>query len=160
MNSVLNNSNNVLFTEPTALLNDLSLATSVNSELSIKNYVQFAPKVRNTTSCRDTTRVMFSYPESPCIVVCDKRDVPVGLIMCDKFYLTICSRSGMDHYYHSPITKLMNRTPDVMDINDSLKQAAAVVAQRPNGMRNDSIIITNNGQYAGVIRTSDIQNLL
>ncbi|MBA9084469.1 putative transcriptional regulator [Fontibacillus solani] len=153
--------NSAAFTEASAMLNVLCLeTTNTNVDSSIQNYIQHAPKVCNTASCRDTIRVMFSYPESPCIVVCDKRDVPVGLVMSDKFYLTMCSRSGMDHYYNAPITKLMNRTPVTLDIHDSLHQITSSVNQRPIGMRNDSIIITSCGQYVGIIRPSDIQHLL
>ncbi|MNC73064.1 hypothetical protein D3C75_1242020 [compost metagenome] len=72
----------------------------------------------------------------------------------------MCSPSGMDHYYNAPITKLMNRTPITIDIHNSLHQITSYLNQRPIGMRNDSIIITSNGQYNGIIRPSDIQHLL
>ncbi|MNN96219.1 hypothetical protein D3C81_2151650 [compost metagenome] len=54
----------------------------------------------------------------------------------------------------------MNRTPITIDIHDSFHQIASYVNQRPIGMRNDSIIITSNGHYVGIIRPADIQHAL
>lgn len=124
---------------------------------SILHLIQDAPTVHTHTSCKNTLRVMFSYPESPSIVVVDKRNHPVGLIVCNRFYLTICSRSGLDHYYHAPISTLMNHKPLIIDIQQSYLSIAQAINKRPPSMRNDSIIITDHdGLYAGVISPSDI----
>lgn len=126
---------------------------------SILHLIQSAPTVYSQTSCKNTLRVMFSYPESPCIVVVDKREHPVGLIVCERFYLTICSRSGLDHYYNAPISTLMNHKPLIMDIQQSSRFVAQAISERPPSMHNDSIIITSHdGLYAGVISPSDIHH--
>ncbi|GGH33179.1 CBS domain-containing protein [Paenibacillus segetis] len=131
---------------------------SNDSKSLIGEGIQSAPSISLSLTCRETIRVMFSYPESPCIVVCDKKNHPVGLIMCERFYLRICSRAGMDSFYNDPISKLMTHNFLSADINDSLTQIKAAAYNRPPGMRNDCIVVTDNGKFVGIVQTSDLNH--
>lgn len=127
-----------------------------NSKPLIKEVLQSAPTISLSQTCRETIRMMFSNPESPCIVVCDKKNQPVGLIMCERFYLRICSHAGMDSFYNDSISKLMTRNFLSVDINDSFTQIKAAAYNRPPGMRNDCIVVTDNGKFEGIVQTSDL----
>ena len=146
----------------TTLLADLPARTkpfyrrSNDSKPIINGIIQSAPTISLSQTCRETIRVMFSYPESPCIVVCDEKEHPVGLIMCDRFYLRICSRVDMDSFYNDSISKMMTHHFLSADINDSFTQITAAVYNRPQGMRNDSVIVTDNGKFVGIIQTSNL----
>jgi hypothetical protein len=81
---------------------------------------------------------------------------PVGLLMCERFFLKATGRMGMDHFYRESITKLMNRKPLITDISASPDNVRAEAMNRPEAMRNDCIIITSNGKLAGVVYPSDL----
>lgn len=126
----------------------------------LSEVLQFAPTIRSSQTCRETIRVMFSYPDSPCIVVCDKNEQPIGLVMCERFYLRICSRIGRDSFYNDPISKLMSHHFLSADINDSFAKIATAANNRPSGMRIDCVILTNNGRFTGIVQASDLNRKL
>ncbi|MEK5025644.1 hypothetical protein [Paenibacillus sp. FSL M7-1046] len=122
----------------------------------LPSVVRSAPAVYASRTCRETLRVMFQHPESKCIVVCNSVNEPVGLLMCERFFLKATGRLGMDHFYRESITKLMNRKPLITDISASPDNVRAEAMNRPEPMRNDCIIITSNGKFAGVVYPSDL----
>ncbi|WP_342437407.1 hypothetical protein NSS79_31290 [Paenibacillus sp. FSL L8-0436] len=122
----------------------------------LPSVVRSAPAVYASRTCRETLRVMFQHPESKCIVVCNSENEPVGLLMCERFFLKATGRLGMDHFYRESITKLMSRKPLIADISASPDNVRAEAMNRPEPMRNDCIIITGNGKFSGVVYPSDL----
>ncbi|MBW4081627.1 CBS domain-containing protein [Paenibacillus sp. S150] len=118
--------------------------------------VRIAPSVPASYTCRETLRVMFQHPEAKCIVVCNTDNEPVGLLMCERFFLKVTGRMGMDHFYRESVTKLMNRKPLIADISAPPESVALKASQRPEMMKNDCIIVTENGTFAGVVYASDL----
>lgn len=130
------------------------MSTVLASELSA--ILRSAPSVSASITCRETMRVMFQHPESKCIVVCNAGNEPVGLLMCERFFLKATGRMGMDHFYRESVTKLMHRKPLITDIAVPVKSVLAEAMNRPEIMKNDCIIITSEGKFAGVVYPSDL----
>ncbi|WP_375104182.1 hypothetical protein ACDZ28_05655 [Paenibacillus sp. RS8] len=129
----------------TVLVNDLS------------NIVRSAPAIFASRTCREALRVMFQHPESKCIVVCNAMNEPLGLLMSERFFLKATGRSGIDMFYKEPAMKLMSKTPLVYDISTPLDVVFATAMNRPDPMKNDCVIITRKGKFAGVVYTSDLK---
>lgn len=125
------------------------MSSVLASELSA--IVRSAPSVPAALTCRETMRVMFQYPESKCIVVCNDVNEPVGLLMCERFFLRATGRLGIDHFYRESVTKLMNRKPLTVDFAAPLESVAL------EAMQDDCIIVTREGKFTGVLYTSDLQ---
>lgn len=52
--------------------------------------------------------------------------------------------------------KLMNKTPLILDISTPLDTVLSLAMNRPDPMKNDCVIITRKGKFAGVAYTSDL----
>lgn len=118
--------------------------------------IRSAPSVPASLTCRETLRVMFQHPESKCIVVCNEGNEPVGLLMCERFFLKATGRLGTDHFYRESITRLMIHNPLIADLSAPAVSVMAEAMNRPEMMRNDCIIITSQGKLAGVVYPSDM----
>ncbi|WP_151733793.1 CBS domain-containing protein [Paenibacillus tengchongensis] len=119
-------------------------------------FLRSAPAVKTSQTCRETLRVMFQHPESKCIVVCSSGNEPVGLLMSERFFLKVTGRTGSDMIYREPASKLMNRQALTLDLSTPAETALAAAMNRHEAMRNDSIIITDQGKYAGVVYPADL----
>ncbi|WP_150270447.1 hypothetical protein [Paenibacillus tepidiphilus] len=119
-------------------------------------FLRSAPAVNASQTCREALRVMFQHPESKCIVVCSGGQEPAGLLMSERFFLKATGRMGSDMIYREPVAKLMNRQTLTLDLTTPLDAARAAANGRPEAMRNDSIIITDQGKYAGVVYPADL----
>lgn len=128
----------------TVLVNDLT------------GIVRSAPAIFASRTCREALRVMFQYPESKCIVVCNAMNEPLGLLMSERFFLKATGRSGVDLFYREPAMKLMNKTPLILDISTPLDTVLSLAMNRPDPMKSDCVIITRKGKFAGVAYTSDL----
>ncbi|MEK4197229.1 CBS domain-containing protein [Paenibacillus odorifer] len=128
----------------TVLVNDLT------------GIVRSAPAIFASRTCREALRVMFQHPESKCIVVCNAMNEPLGLLMSERFFLKATGRSGVDLFYREPAMKLMNKTPLILDISTPLDTVLSLAMNRPDPMKNDCVIITRKGKFAGVAYTSDL----
>ncbi|MNC13655.1 CBS domain protein [compost metagenome] len=130
----------------------MSIITSNN----LKAKLRTAPSVPASHTCRETLRVMFQHPEAKCIVVCNPDNEPAGLLMCEGFFLKVTGRTGLDLLYREPVTSLMNRKPLTAEISTPPEQVLKEAMKRPKAMRNDCIIVTEEGCFAGVLYVSDL----
>ena len=125
-------------------------------EKNLSGWVRNAPYVYSTSTCRDTLRVMFQHPESKCIVVCNAENEPLGLLMSEGFFLIATGRLGVDLFYKEPVMNYMNRKPLIADVTIPLDLLRTEARIRSELDRNDCIILTRNGKYAGVLNASDL----
>ena len=130
------------------------MITASTTDLSA--LIRQAPSILPSMTCREALRVLFQHPESKCIIVRSPDNEPVGLIMCERFFLKATGRMGMDRFYHEPVSQLMNRKPLVAELSTPAESLWAEAMKRPEPMRNDCIIITDNGKITGTIRPADL----
>lgn len=129
---------------------------STVSFTGLSGILRSAPAVSSSLTCRETLRVMFQHPESKCIVVCNAGNEPVGLLMSTRFFLKATGRGGTDHFYRESVTRLMNHAPLIADISASHASVYAKAMNRPDAVKNDCIIITQQGKFSGVVYPSDL----
>lgn len=133
--------------------------TTTIDNIHLSLVIRDTPRVRSTQTCKETISILHQYPESPCIVVCDKSDQPIGLVMCNRFYLQMTGKLGIDSFYMAPIVKLMNRKPMIVDINSSIDSLRSAVARRTEDVHNDCIIVTQQGKLTGIINVLDLNRI-
>lgn len=129
--------------------------TSIPSN-SIANHLQETPRMYAGQTCYEALRMFQSNPEATCVVVCDKANSPVGLVMRDLFFLKFNGPRGIDMLGRQSITKLMKRAPITADINLPLQTLIEACSTRPVGNQHDCAIITLNGKLIGIIKTEDL----
>ncbi|GMK39681.1 hypothetical protein PCCS19_27350 [Paenibacillus sp. CCS19] len=107
------------------------------------------PRLNERWNCKQTTQLLNSYAASPCAVVCDAKDRPIGLIMRDRFFLQITS--GDWHTMNElPITRLMNE-PFIVDAQCTLAQLKEQLIRLPMRPKHRYVVVTSAGQSNGVI---------
>ncbi|WNS42698.1 CBS domain-containing protein [Paenibacillus sp. MMS20-IR301] len=129
---------------------------TITSTAGLSAILRQAPAISPSLTCREALRVQFQHPESKCIVVRSSSNEPVGLIMCERFFLKATGRMGIDQFYNEPVSKLMNRSPLTADISASPESLWAEAMQRPEAMRQDCIIVTDNGRIAGILHPAEL----
>jgi|GEM_PF-1558138 len=134
-------------------------AYALNNEAPLAGMIDFTPHIYDRQSYKEAVDVMRSYPESSCIVVCNRKDAPVGLILNERFFLQLTNRSMMESYYTGPVSRLMNRTPIIAELGTPLSVLHAAIDARPAAMRMDPIIVTENGKLAGIVHMSAFADL-
>ncbi|MGF7047522.1 hypothetical protein J2T13_002027 [Paenibacillus sp. DS2015] len=134
---------------------DWSFGCTSVKRIQLTELVHQSPTVFTSQNCKETLAIVYAYPESECIVVSNHNNMPLGLIHCDKFFLKLTGRFGMDMFYRESVTKLMNRNPLIIDIQCTIETLLDLLALRPYYARNDSIIVTKQGKIAGTVHPSD-----
>lgn len=131
-----------------------------NLEFVIADRLQFAPRVYVKQSCYETLRAFQSNPEAPCIIVCDKKEQPIGLVIRDFFFLKLNGPGGLDTWQRQSVRKLMNKAPIVANIESPLELlgAALDVGYGLAGPGNHYVIITKQSSILGVIEASALVN--
>lgn len=111
------------------------------------------PRLNAKWNCKQTTQLLNSYTASPCAVVCDSKDRPVGLIARDRFFLQITSGDWLT-MSTMPITRLMNE-PVTVDAACTITQLKEQLMRLPMRLKQRFIVVTKEGQYSGVIVLDD-----
>lgn len=122
----------------------------------LADLLQWVPVLSPLQTCREALRIMFQHPESKCMVICNHRNEPLGLLMSEQFYLKATGRHGTDSFYREPVQKMMNSTPLIAEIDSPFLSLLAEAEGRPALFSNDSIILTRKGKYAGVVYPSEL----
>ncbi|MDF2922961.1 MAG: hypothetical protein K0R57_1875 [Paenibacillaceae bacterium] len=125
-------------------------------KLELSEMVRPAPRVFVSQTCKETLNVLLSNPDAKCIVVTDKQEKPLGLVMCDRFFFRLTGPYGIDMLFRESIIKLMSRTPLIATTGASSESLLDQIGQRPAAIRNDSIVWMEQGKFAGVIHVSDL----
>lgn len=126
--------------------------------LTLTDLLHSAPQVTTKQTCEQTLKVMYSYPETESIIVCDKLNRPVGLVMCGRFFFRVNGRAGMDGFYMQRIVKLMTQKPLIVDVHHPVAAVQQLAEQRAEYFRNDSIIVTDQERVVGIVTAAELRN--
>lgn len=122
----------------------------------LSDFVRQAPTVNLTQNCKEVLDTLLTNPEERCIAVVDDKNRPVGLIMCDRFFLRLTGLYNLDMLLREPVSRFMNRSPLYADVTRAPEELLAAAAARPGPMKSDCIVVTDGGSYTGVIHVSDL----
>ncbi|WP_037287576.1 hypothetical protein [Saccharibacillus sacchari] len=105
----------------------------------------------DTATCGETQRLLLEQPQAACIVVCDRKQRPVGLVMSDAFYIQMNAEYEPEHLYELPISRLMNLHPLKVDFATPPGIVRERAESRPSRTRKDAIVVTREGEFFGVV---------
>lgn len=118
-------------------------------------YVQAAPVLNGDSRCGEAARLFGQYPDADCAVVTNAGGIPSGLLMKHRFLLHINGSSGLDRFEWEPVGQLTN-APLVMDKGCTPPELLSRAMRRPLWSRFDSVVVSHNGIYAGVIPSGQL----
>lgn len=125
--------------------------------LTLTDLLRSAPQVTTKQTCEQTLKVMSSHPEAESIVVCDKLNRPVGIVMCARFFFRVNRRAGMDGFHMQRIVKLMTQKPLIVDVHHNVTDVQQLAEQRAEYFRNDSVIVTDQDHLVGIVTAIDLR---
>lgn len=125
----------------------------------LQHYLRTAPTAAAERTCRETITLFKQNPDCECVIVCDERRMPVGLMMRNRFFLKLGHRFSADLYYDKPITKLMDANPLVVDYEDAPQQLIDSALSRHDSVLYDCVVVTRGGLLDGILTVSDLLKL-
>lgn len=83
-----------------------------------------------------------------------------GLVMNIHLNLRLSHQYGFSLLYNKPISKIMDRSPMVIDAGETIEQVAAAAMKREHSKLYDHIIVTKNNFLFGIVAVRTILNTL
>lgn len=87
------------------------------------------------------------------LAVC-RDDIPAGILMRDRLNAMLSSRFGYDLFHKKPVTEVMDPDPLIIPWHAAIEDAARQLAPRLNNGFAESIIVTREDRYLGLVTTS------
>jgi len=85
---------------------------------------------------------------------------PTGLMMKQDLYGQLSTRYGVALYSSRPVKIIMDKIPLIIESPTPVETASQVAMSREKAKIYDHIIVTRNGQYAGVVTVQNLINSL
>ncbi len=120
-----------------------------NSQL--KDIVEFNQAITQDILVKDMVDMFDEFPGIQGVVVIDKAQKPVGLVMKDRLYYKLGSAFGVALFMKRPIFQLMDCSPLIVDIYTNLHTVAKIAMERDSKKLYDYIIVTKDEKYYGTI---------
>lgn len=108
------------------------------------------------THISEVARYFKEHENELCAVVVHNGS-PVGLVMREKLFQQLAGQYGIPLYWNRPISKLMDRSPLIVDEHLPLDQVSQMSTARETNNLYDYVIITSGGAYLG---TASIRSIL
>ncbi|MEJ8307149.1 hypothetical protein [Saccharibacillus sacchari] len=105
----------------------------------------------DTATCGEAQRLLLEQPQAACIVVCDRKQRPIGLVMSDAFYIQMNAEYEPEHLYELPISRLMNLHPLQVDFATPPGIVRERAESRPSRTRKDAIVVTRSDEFFGIV---------
>ncbi|RCX21803.1 CBS domain protein [Fontibacillus phaseoli] len=141
------------------LSNQAVLELTKDSRVKAVDYCRIVPVIYPLELCRDVLRMFQKQPDLPCIVVCDERNFPIGLMMRDVFFRHLAGRFAADLFYERPAREFAERNPLVCELTVSARELLDAALSREDHHFYDSMIVTHQGKYKGILTVQDLMML-
>ncbi|MEZ2659967.1 GGDEF domain-containing protein [Aneurinibacillus aneurinilyticus] len=115
--------------------------------------------VNQDTLVREVHHIFERNAKIDSIVVLEGR-IPRGLIMRFQLYKILGGQYGVALYYEKPVSQLMNRSPLIVDRRENIELVAKNAMERQSFYLYDVVIITEKGQYTGVVTVQSLLDML
>lgn len=148
-----------VFNSQAALEPDAKLAESSMPSLHLEEWIRSCPVIPHSQSCGQVEMLFRERRDLECVVVCDTKQRPTGLMMKHKFFRMLSSRFGPSLFGDKPISKLMDEAPMIAE-SDALPQELIDGAMsRSEETLYDAVIMTRQGKAIGILTVSDLLQL-
>ncbi|GBF33238.1 EAL domain/GGDEF domain protein [Desulfocucumis palustris] len=141
---------------------DIARMASKNKQLAWRHSIPVGDIVENCLTVKPNTpvlrvkKLLESNPSISGVAVLDGSK-PGGLVMKQSLYGQLSTQYGVALYSNRPAKIIMDSTPLIVDWATPVETVSQVAMSREKGQIYDHIIVTRNGDYAGVVT---VQNLI
>lgn len=115
-----------------------------------------APVLPASATCGETQALLLQRPQEACVVICDSRQKPSGLLMSESFYIQMNAEYEPEHLYDQQIGRIMNLDPLVVDFGTPITSVREQANSRPSRTRKDTIIVTHENRFFGVVQVENL----
>jgi len=120
-------------------------------EISSENRGVTVPVSAKTKNLVD----IFNLNNIQSIVVLENQQT-AGLVMRDKLFYRLGSRFGYNLYMQKKVDAVMDSEPLILDFEESIFKASKLAMKRSQDKIYDSIIITKDNKYSGILSIKDL----
>lgn len=121
-----------------------------------QHYCKFVPVITEEELCVDALRLFQRDADAPCIVICDQQQLPIGLLMRDKLNRLLAGRFAADLFYNRPALDFAAVSPLQCELSLPVSELLDIALEREGQDFYDSLIMTHNGTFVGVITVQDL----
>ena len=112
---------------------------------------QMLPPIPAASLTREVLDYFTAYPQIEGLALVEKDQHPVGLIMRDKLFNQLGTQFGFAIYTERPISLVMDAQPLVLEADIPVEMVSQAAMGRLDHKIYDSIIITRNRKYHGLV---------
>ncbi len=141
------------------LLKKKETNTITYGEHRLQDYIRSAPAVPLGFTCKEALTLFKEQTDCECIVICENKSEPVGLLMRHRFFLKLGQRYSADLYYERPVTMLMDRNPLIVNEEHAPEFVISQALLREEIRFYDCVLVVQNSRFAGVLTVSDLLSL-
>ncbi|WP_164462146.1 GGDEF domain-containing protein [Bacillus sp. FJAT-42376] len=124
--------------------------------IKIGDIIEKAPVITGNVKTQAAEEIFTNHPSVQGIVVVNE-ERPIGLVMKSRYNFKLSAKYGYDLFMGRPIELIMDPAPLIVDSGESLTAVSSLAMSRNQEHLYDSIIVTSEGRYSGII---SIKNLL
>jgi EAL domain-containing protein (putative c-di-GMP-specific phosphodiesterase class I)/GGDEF domain-containing protein/CBS domain-containing protein len=125
------------------------------STLPVGHISQRMKPVPPDTPCSEVSAIFTEYPFIDAVPVV-KDDVVRGIVTRDKFYARLGSQYGYSIFFKRTVDKIMGKAPLTTDHQTPIDVVSKMAMRRPPADVYDSIIVTRNSTYFGIVTVKDL----
>lgn len=127
-----------------------------NPKVSAVQYCKNVPVITGDELCVNVLQLFQQHSEAACVVICTDNQIPIALVMRDKLNRLLAGRFASELFYHRPVLEYANHHPFVFESSLSASKLIDAALEREGVDFYDSIILTKNGVYMGIITVQDL----
>lgn len=124
--------------------------------IEAEHYLKLVPVISEDELCIHVLRLFQRDLDTPCIVICDQQKSPIGLMMRDKLNRLLAGRFAADLFYNRPALDLANKQSLQCELSLPVSELLDIALEREGQDFYDSLIMTHNGKFIGVITIQDL----
>lgn len=127
--------------------------------VNVADFSRCVPVIRGDQKCSDVLGMFKNDSDLPCLVICDQGERPRGLVMRDYFYRHLTGRFAPDLFYERPVRDFAQPEYAVYEISTPPGELLDHALHRTGHLFYDSLILTQDGNYYGVMTLQDLMLL-
>jgi len=122
-----------------------------------KNIMEVAVRVEKDTPVKKIKQLLDANEPISGVVIVDKEDRPLGLLMRYHLDNLLGSQYGIPLYFHRPVSEVMDTLPLTVTEETPIEHVSQIAMNRERKKLYDSVIVTRDGRLSGII---SVQRLL
>lgn len=126
---------------------------------AVKDWLRSCPIVQPDMLCEELVELFRRNTELECAVVCDPSRRPLGLMMKHRFFRFLGSTFGMSLFASKQISHLMETGTLTAEVDVPARELIDRALSRSEETFYDAAIMTERGQFAGILTVSDLLHL-